>query len=389
MAETVGSPGGGHSESKVLQRPLFEGVVASPRRPISAMQYLRQPSDASIDESWQAAAQNLGSYSNRMPIDPLRASREHDAPLTARRRVLSARNETGSVRGELELNLARTPSLAAQVVVGAQVVQGGRRKPANRYATPTFAQYYQVASIPRHSRKCIGEVGAGYSIRRTTIAPMSPIYIEKNRTAEWTSDSTLHPLVLSRRSKGWTATPAEAAPKHSPALREAGRESTKTMFKHLVSNEARPHIKSFFLDGLDSGAGSEASRSSSGSPSHSPQMTMSFKAPDPRSAGNGLVQAYDDRCKPGARVKVAFSFCMESWARDFEGQVGILVDRSPFVSGSWRVRFPGKQDLVECSVGLMGRYHLVYADEDTFEDAGENSKILVRSPSKRSVASSP
>ena len=80
---------------------------------------------------------------------------------------------------------------------------------------------------------------------------------------------------------------------------------------------------------------------------------------------------------------------MESWARDFEGQVGILVDRSPFVSGSWRVRFPGKQDLVECSVGLMGRYHLVYADEDTFEDAGENSKILVQSPSRRSLVSSP
>lgn len=388
LAETVGRNGGGCAESKLLQPPLFESSIASPRRSVSTSQYLRQPSDDSINESWQAAADNLGAYSNRMPIDPLRDSRRNGTPLSARP-SMPARSPSGSARGGLDFNFARTPSAAAQVVQGAKVVEGRRGRTTKRSSsTPKYAQYYQVANIPKHSRMSISEVGARNteSTSPSVRGPTSPIYIEKNRMAEWTSDSTLHPLILSKRLKGWAATPIEAVPKNSPTLTQAGRESNKARFRHLISNEARPQIKSFFLDGLD--AQSEPSRSHSRTPS-SPQPSSSFKAPDPQSAGNGLVRAHDDRCKPGAKVKVAFSFCMEPWARDFEGQVGVLVDRSPFVSGSWRVRFPSKRDLVECSVGLMGRYHLVYAEEDAFEDAGEGSKIVARSPSKRSLASSP
>ena len=34
-------------------------------------------------------------------------------------------------------------------------------------------------------------------------------------------------------------------------------------------------------------------------------------------------------------------------------------------------------------------FDLVYAEEDVFEDAGDNSKIVVRTPSKRSLSASP
>ena len=392
LEQAMGAPGGGHSQTRLLQPPLFARKTLSPgQRPVSASQYLRQPVDVPLDETWEAAGRNLGAFSNRMPIDPLRTSRHDDThPTPGRRDRLSASYSPASLRGGLDFALARTPSSAAVVVRGAKVEEG-TRSPAKRCSTaPTYAQYYKAASIPRHSRQSIGKVGFASSPSTrspSALGPTSPIYIEKDRTAEWTSDSTMHPLILSKRPKGWAATPADAAPKFSHSLTEAGRESTRARFRHMISNESPPQIKSFFLDGLDSDAGSEGSRSNSGSPNHLP--TTVVKNPDPQCAGKGLVQAHDDRCKPGVKVKIASSFSMESWAQDFEGQVGVLVDRSPHVSGTWRVRFPGVQALVECSVGLMGRYHLVYAEEDVFEDAGENSKIVVRSPSKRSLSTSP
>ena len=394
LEQAMGTPGG-HSETKLLQPPLFERNRLSPgQRPVLASQYLRQPVDVPVDETWEAAARNLGAFSNRMPIDPLRASRRDDTPPTLGRRAqISAWYSTGSLRGGeegLDYSLARTPSSSAVVMKGARVVEGKRTQEARCSTAPTYAQYYQTASIPRHSRQSIGKVGLGSSPTTrspSALGPTSPIYIEKDRTAEWTSDSTMHPLILSKRPKGWSATPADATPKFSHSLTEAGRDSTRARLRHMISNESPPQIKSFFLDGLDSDAGSEASRSNAGSPSH--LSTTVIKNPDPQCAGKGLVHAHDDRCKPGVKVKIAFSFSMESWAQDMAGQVGVLVDRSPHVSGTWRVRFPGVQDLVECSVGLMGRYHLVYAEEDVFEDAGDNSKIVVRTPSKRSLSASP
>ena len=57
------------------------------------------------------------------------------------------------------------------------------------------------------------------------------------------------------------------------------------------------------------------------------------------------------------------------------GKVGKLVDRSPSTNGTWRVKFPGVSQLVECSVGLMGRHHLVYAEEDVFADEGGSIQL--------------
>ena len=149
----------------------------------------------------------------------------------------------------------------------------------------------------------------------------------------------------------------------------------------LIANEQAPNIESFFLDGLKSDHG--GSHHSSSSPP--PSITNASKGPDRASAGNGLVHANDDRCKPGVAVKVAFSFSMEDWALALNHKVGRLVDRSPLVSGSWRVKYPGVDELVECSVGLMGRYHLVYAEEDAFEDSPDTRRGNMACDSSQSV----
>lgn len=255
--------GGGHKNTGLNAPPMLtRHQVFPPSRPLSARivagQYLRQSSDASIGDTWAAAADNLGTYSNRLPIDPLRSARgqtsTHHHPSSAKRRPNSARAalggaSTGRVKGGLDFNFARTPSVAAAVVRGAEVptlplaspVSGGRVR-GERYA-----HFYTVGSIPVNSRKSIGALGGadadggnftfksrgGQSpLRRprpNSIVNKSdtqvlelPIYISKNRAAEWTSDSILHPLLLSQRSKGWAATPC-TAPRGASTLTAAGR----------------------------------------------------------------------------------------------------------------------------------------------------------------------
>ena len=135
-------------------------------------------------------------------------------------------------------------------------------------------------------------------------------------------------------------------------------------------------ISNFFLDGLDSQDDTEKEKEESSSRASTSHAAIASKGPDPQCAGKGLVHADDDRCKSGAKVQVAFSFVMENWAKGLMGKVGKLVDRSPCTNGTWRVKFPGVPQLVECSVGLMGRHHLVYAEEDVFAD--EDGSIQLR-----------
>ena len=172
-----------------------------------------------------------------------------------------------------------------------------------------------------------------------------------DRRTVFVLDSTMHPLTLSRRTKGWDAKMEGATPRNSASLTEAGRESTKANMRHLFANECAPQIKSFFLDGLVS----EHSSTASSSAPPVPTIVIASKAPNPQDAGKGLVRADDDYCKPGAKVKIAFSFSMEDWARPLEGKIGTLVHNSPVVESTWRVKFDGVPDLVDCSVGLMGR----------------------------------
>ena len=313
--------------------------------------------------------------------------------------------------------LGKTPRAASAALQGAKVsVNGGRVGGGGgrqSVRAPRYAQYYSDKDrIPLISRASMHEVGTlvnSYGTKRPLAnrpskqgtqnlcfshdlgndaarriaenpsssrlvmspenfarAPMTPIYIEKGRTAEWTSDSTLHPLILSRRLHEGSATPRDhmrnGRPKSAKKLRAASHASYKATLRQLHANESVPQVRSFFLDGLDSEVSDEDD-----SEQGTPELTQT-KVPDPAGAGKGLVQANDDRCRRGVKVKVAFSFSMEEWARPVIGKVGVLIERSPVVSGTWRVKFPGIADLVECSVGLMGRYHLVYHDQERVEE---------------------
>ena len=57
---------------------------------------------------------------------------------------------------------------------------------------------------------------------------------------------------------------------------------------------------------------------------------------------------------------MAACFSGEPWALALRGKVGTLV--TSVNHGSWLVLFPGRPGLVECATGLMGRFHLVYAE---------------------------
>ena len=339
--------------------------VSPPKRPLSARDYLRQPPDATDADTWEAAAQNIGRHSNRMPIDPLRTARAHpgsEAHSSGKRRPHTARTFAGStgrnVKGGLDFNFARTPSMAKSLVQGA-TNEGGRK--ARSKKLPKYAEYQIMGCIPSLSRTSmskVGYVGRQAQTGRHTLtntfssvasspigmrsparpakvpgslmhqnvpgSPMavggleSPIFIQKNHVAEWTSDSTLHPLVLSKRTRGWSATPLEAAPKGSHDLTDAKLATTKARLRHMIANELPPTISSFFLDGLDSPRSSE--HDSESAPLTPRQNSNASKGPDPASAGNGLVQNDDDRCKPGTKVKIAFSFCMEDWAAHLVGK---------------------------------------------------------------------
>jgi len=339
--------------------------VSPPKRPLSARDYLRQPSDATDAETFKAAGENLGRYSNRMPIDPLRTARAQsgsEARSSGKRRPHTARTFAGStgrnVKGGLDFNFGRTPSMAKSLVQGA-TNEGGRKNSSKKL--PKYAEYQIMGCIPSLSRTSMSKVGDGArdaqkgrhtlsnnssllasspigmrsparpakvpgSLMRENVpgSPIavggleSPIYIQKNHVAEWTSDSTLHPLVLSKRTKGWSANPPEAVPKGSHDLTDAKLETSKARLRHLIANDLPPTISSFFLDGLDSPQSSE--HDSESAPLTPRQSSNTSKGPDPASAGNGLVQNDDDRCKPGTKVKIAFSFCMEDWAAHLVGK---------------------------------------------------------------------
>jgi len=358
------SPPREHADASVEPRPpltllVHVPQVSPPKRPVSARAYLRQPPDATSADTWTAAAENLGRYSNRMPIDPLRIARAHngsESHCSGKRRPHTARTPPGSTgrkaKGGLDFNFGRTPSIA-QTMVSKPANEGGGR--ASGKKVPKYAEYQSMGSIPSVSRASMSMVGDGGNhtqARRNKLrwnaslaatapgsllgqnipgSPMavggleSPIYIEKHLVAEWTSDSTMHPLLLSKRPKGWSATPIEAVPKGSHDLTAAKLATTKSRMRHMITNEFPPSIRSFFLDGLDSEKESESDSDSESVPPTPKEGGKVSKGPDPACAGNGLVQANDDRCKVGTKVKIAFSFCTEEWAAHLVGKGKLIL----------------------------------------------------------------
>ena len=127
--------------------------VSSPVRPLSARQYLRQPSDCTSN-TWTAAAENLGAFSNKLPIDPLRDARCHNSIRESQRSTNrcphTVRNRRGredrAVKGGLDFNFARTPSAAAEALKGAEIATGGKTSrestKAGSATIPKYAQYY-------------------------------------------------------------------------------------------------------------------------------------------------------------------------------------------------------------------------------------------------------
>jgi hypothetical protein len=130
--------------------------VSSPVRPVSARQYLRQPSDCTSN-AWTAAAENLGAVSNKLPIDPLRDLRDarchnsiQESQRSTNRCPHTARNRRGredrAVKGGLDFNFARTPSAAAAALKGAEIATGGKTSRVSTKAgsatIPKYAQYY-------------------------------------------------------------------------------------------------------------------------------------------------------------------------------------------------------------------------------------------------------
>mmetsp|Transcript_7186 Transcript_7186/g.24884 ORF Transcript_7186/g.24884 Transcript_7186/m.24884 type:complete len:207 (-) Transcript_7186:1286-1906(-) len=81
-------------------------------------------------------------------------------------------------------------------------------------------------------------------------------------------------------------------------------------------------------------------------------------------AGRGIVKDFDKRIKPGEKVKIAASFANEDWCQPYVGQVGVLVEPDPATHGTWKVQFGESDELVSCCVGLMGRFHLVYEEDE-------------------------
>ena len=187
---------------------------------MSARQYLRQPSDASVEDSWTTAAENLGCYSNRMPIDPLRSARSRSSPLRPRGRHNAAK---GDYR-QFDVGIGRTASAALAFEHGRTPLAAAAviRRPitSKRKTAPKYAAYHLTGSISSFSRSSIARVGGtearnlkhmgssrGFvsplssSLAPTTLqsprnvpgSPLavgglqSPIYIAKDRVAEWTS----------------------------------------------------------------------------------------------------------------------------------------------------------------------------------------------------------
>eukprot|EP00960_Hanusia_phi_P052545 761518-Hanusia_phi.AAC.3 len=54
----------------------------------------------------------------------------------------------------------------------------------------------------------------------------------------------------------------------------------------------------------------------------------------------GIVRDYDNRIKPGEKVKIAASFANEDWCKPYVGQVGVLVEPDPSTQGCWPCSSP-------------------------------------------------
>jgi len=191
---------------------------------------------------------------------------------------LSGHSTGKPAKGGLDFNIARPPSVVAVDIQGAEIIKtgaGGGMRVDNSYfrQSPKFARYYSVGSIPYQSRKSIGdvgeirhdsEVGGGTARRGRSLpasptrrahtqsqtspimakGPQSPIYILKNHTAEWNSDSTMHPLLLAtQRQKGWANTPDEAVPRDSKHLTVAARESHSAQLRRECLRDTRVNAK--------------------------------------------------------------------------------------------------------------------------------------------------